>query len=176
MDNNVVVDDSFLSFTKSKGETQKRSKAFFWGIIIAVLTLAVTCIGVAVAVKSYNLSKETYNHRYDADANAAGECSYVFEANGKNSGIASFTVSAGKLTYGYYQESGVSNTEYTLYYKGTVNSNYRKLKNLTVYSNRNYTGDFYMAKNRYSTRYDVKCAKNNNMGTKSVFKFNWGVE
>lgn len=179
MVSSISKNASFLSFSKAntKGSIAKRCKAkivwaTFWTIVAVVVAVASLGVGVASLVVSCN----SYNSRYDADATSSGGIKYTFEAKGKDSYSGSFTASVGSITYGYFQQSGSTPTEYTLSYKKSTSGSYSKLKNFTVYSNNNYTGAFNLATIKNSTKFDVKCVKNSNKTAKSVLEFDWGVE
>lgn len=169
-----INDDCFVDFCKNIS-LQKREKAKFWGIVIAIIGVVIAAAALAVGVAALVVSCNAYNGRYDADATAAGGIEFTFQSNGNDSGSGSFTATVGQITYGYFQSEGVTPTEYTLFKKISTSSNYTTLKNFTIYSNNNYTGDFSFAYNSKSAKYDVKCQKNNNKSTKSVFEFDWGI-
>lgn len=178
MVSNVTKYNSFFSFSKEckKEAVTKRGKAHFWGLFFTIIGVIIAAAALAVGIAQLVLSNKTYNSRYDADATSAGAIQYTFAANGKDSGSSSFTASAGSITYGYFQQSGSTPTEYTLSYKKSTSGSYSKLKNFTVYSNNDYTGAYGLATIKYSTKFDVKCVKNNNKTTKSVLEFDWGIE
>ena len=138
-------------------------------VIVAIVTLGVTVAGVAITEK-------TYNHRYDADATAAKALEMTI-SNNKDSASGSVTMSAGQLTYGYFQKSGPVPTKYVLQYKKTSDSSYSTLKGeFTIYSNNDYNGSYNMAKNKYSQKYDVRLCKKSNKSKETVFEIDFGIE
>ncbi len=170
-----TINNDFFTYcnSKSKSILPKRSKARFPWLVIIPIIIAAVSLGVAVA--SLVISADTYNKRYDATAESAGALEFTFAANGKNSGEGTFTATAGTLTYGYFQKSGDTPSEYSLRYKRVGGGGFNDLrKSLTVYRNNNYTGDFYFATNNCSEKYEIKCERKNNTDRELVFEFDWG--
>lgn len=155
-------------FNKHKGRANVGP--LFWtilGVVITALSLIATCVGIVVSVNAYN-------HRYDANASAAGGLEFTLQGKTETSGT--FVCSAGELTYGYFQKSGKEYTNYVLKYKETSNSSFKTLKSeFTIAHNNDYYGSYYMAKNSNSKSYDIKLIKKNNQSNKTVFEFDWGV-
>ncbi len=171
----ITKNANFLEFSKTaqKDSKVKRIKA---RAILELLALIVAIATLVATVATLQVSKNTYNSRYDADATVAGGLTFTFAANGKDTASGSFTASVGTVTYGYFQTSGSTPTQYTLKYKKSTSSSYSTLKSFTVYSNNNYTGTYTLATIKNSTKYDIKCVKNSNKTTKSVLEFDWGIE
>ena len=156
----------YSNFKTNVGKNDKANIAL--EIVVAIIVGIVTCV-VTIAVGVW-----TYNHRYDANAEASGGASFSFESN-HNSDSCSFTSSAGTIRYGFFQASGSKNTKYDLSYKKNNNTSYNFLKSTECYSNNDYDGDYYLTYSSYSQKYDFKVDRKNNKSTSSSFEVDWGI-
>ena len=82
---------------------------------------------------------------------------------------------AGRLYYGYWQDSGKTSVKYNFYYKRNSKSTYICLKEVTIYSNDDYTGDYKIVSSKYSRKYDFKVCKMSQKSKKSVARIDLGV-
>lgn len=135
------------------------------------IAVGVTLLGIVVAAY---LSVWTYNHRYDASAEASTSLKFEFTTS-QNVAVKSFTASAGSLYYGYWQDSGKTPVKYTFYYKKNSKSSYSRLDEVTIYSNDDYTGDYKILTSKNSQKYDFKVTKMSQKSKKSVARIDLGV-
>ena len=71
------------------------------GAVIAAATLIVSIVALVISINTYN---DRYNTAF-TDAKSAQEVQFTYKSNGKTSGSASVTMSAGNIYYGYFQIS-----------------------------------------------------------------------
>lgn len=136
------------------------------GAVIAAATLIVSIVALVISINTYN---DRYNTAF-TDAKSAQEVQFTYKSNGKTSGSASVTMSAGNIYYGYFQNYGTSNTQYVISYKKYNSSKYTTAKTVTVHNNNNYYGGDYVLTNANSAmKYDIKVEKKNNVSSNSQF-------
>jgi|GEM_PF-4174195 len=148
-------------------ENEEKTRAYFLGIIAIIVAI----IGIGIA--SF-LSIRAFNHRYDAEAKGAGKIRYEFNSR-TNQSVGTFSVSAGRLEYGFFQESGKKNTNYQIEYKKNNSSKFIYVKYVLVSENNDYNGSYFLIKNSYSQRFDIKVIRYNNKNSNAVFEFDWGI-
>ncbi len=157
---------NYISETKASD----RVKARFWLTLISII---VTVVSIIATVHCIEVSKEDYNHRYDADAQAAGGFVFTLSANAEKADT--FTASAGRVTYGYFQKDGETPSQYELRYKPSDNTKYLPLRTIAAYRNGDCVGYFELAYSQYSQKYDLSCKRLGGGSGNTTIEIDWGV-
>ena len=141
--------------------------------LLAWITIGVTLLGIVVAV---SLGVWTYNHRYDASAEASDSMKFTFTET-RNVAAKSFTQSAGKVYYGYWQDSGKTPVKYRFYYKRSEWSEYYIEDDAVwIYENDEYDGDYKFSSRSKSQKYDFKVKKMTKQNANSKLIVDWAVK
>lgn len=149
----------------------KRMK-IVWEIVSAVAA------AVAAVIAIVALTVSIVQYRYDIKGiDSAYQWKSTF-SSGQSTSVISTTKhwTKGTVYYGYNQNTGLVNTQYTLYYKKTNGNWIVRNNNIIPRSNNIYYGEWLLHSTNGSAKYTYKIIKINSKQTKSTLNVDLMVQ